>query len=126
MMSAFHNPALDTQRLATLERHLGDALRPIVERYFVDCAAMLESLAHHVAEGNINEIQGIAHRMKGASGTLGMLRLQSCFGIMEEASGVRVSIPDDWIPMAVHFLDEAKLAYAEHCASPRPRHDSVL
>lgn len=83
-MSDPRNPdVLDSARFEMLENAVGPALRPIVARYITDCEAAIEALHLSVAAADHDQVRSVAHRMKGASSSLGLGRMERGFSELE-------------------------------------------
>jgi HPt (histidine-containing phosphotransfer) domain-containing protein len=89
-MSDPRNPdVLDSARFEMLENSIGPALRPIVARYITDCEAAIEALQLSVAAADHDRVRSVAHRMKGASSSLGLGRMERGFSELELAAAQR-------------------------------------
>jgi HPt (histidine-containing phosphotransfer) domain-containing protein len=89
-MSDPRNPdVLDSARFEMLENSIGPALRPIVARYITDCEAAIEALQLSVAAADHDRVRSVAHRMKGASSSLGLGRMERGFSELELAATQR-------------------------------------
>lgn len=86
MMDTRNLTVLDGARFEMLANAIGPALEPIVAKYITDGSLELEALAALVAAGHHDQVRSIAHRMKGASSSLGLLRLERGFRDLESSA----------------------------------------
>ena len=68
---------LDTTVLDELRGLDEDDLRDIVELYFADVTVQLERLRSSLAQGDADSVAAAAHRIKGASLSMGAARVAS-------------------------------------------------
>ena len=90
------NPdVLDVVRFEMLENAIGSALKPIVARYVIDCEAAIEALHGLVAAADHDRVRSVAHRMKGASSSLGLGRMERGFSELEISAAQGQDFPPD-------------------------------
>jgi HPt (histidine-containing phosphotransfer) domain-containing protein len=76
---------LDTTVLDELRVLDGEDLRDIVELYFADVAAQLDRLHAYIDDGDAEGVAAAAHRIKGASLSMGAARIASLAAATEVA-----------------------------------------
>lgn len=103
-------PALDESRLETLLNAIGDKLPPIVAIYLDDCSGNLDKLDDLIQQGEMEEVRKLAHQMKGASLTLGLLELQDLFRNLEQAAKVTPASCRQWHTETLAAFQRARSA----------------
>lgn len=88
---------LDIARFEMLENSIGPALQPIVARYITDCEAAIETLRLSVAAADHEGVRSVAHRMKGASSSLGLGRMERGFSELEISAAQRQDFAPDLV-----------------------------
>jgi HPt (histidine-containing phosphotransfer) domain-containing protein len=76
---------LDTEVLAELSALGEEDLRDLIDVYFEDVATQLERLRAAVANGDAEALAAAAHRVKGASLSIGAARVASLASELEVA-----------------------------------------
>jgi HPt (histidine-containing phosphotransfer) domain-containing protein len=76
---------LDTEVLGELRGLGADDLRDLVSLYFADLQVQLERVHGALIEGDAQSVAALAHRMKGASLSIGAARLASLAAELETA-----------------------------------------
>jgi HPt (histidine-containing phosphotransfer) domain-containing protein len=105
------NPVvLDAARFEMLEKSIGPALKPIVARYLTDCEAAIEVLKRSVAAADHDQVRSLAHRMKGASSSLGLCRMERGFSELELAATQRQELHPESVAKLTGELLDAVLA----------------
>lgn len=69
-----------------LQQTIGDKLAPIVALYFKDCSENQVKLLDLIHAGESEEVGKLAHQMKGAALSLGLLELQELFRTVEASA----------------------------------------
>lgn len=86
MDSPLQCPIVDSQRIHLLQQTIGEKLAPIVALYFKDCSENLKKLLDLIDAGESEEVGKLAHQMKGAALSLGLLELQELFRTVETSA----------------------------------------
>jgi HPt (histidine-containing phosphotransfer) domain-containing protein len=76
---------LDTEVLGELRVLGDDDLRDLVDLYFADVVTQLENLRQALGEGDADAIAAAAHRIKGASLSIGAARVAALATELETA-----------------------------------------
>jgi two-component system, sensor histidine kinase and response regulator len=83
-------PVIDDQALrALLDATDLDTVRSVIELMRNDAAVVIEELRHAAQTNDAIVLGRIAHRLKGSSGTLGMLQVQSLCQTLEQQARVK-------------------------------------
>lgn len=93
-----------------LEKSIGPALVPIVSRYIAECEDSIAVLHRAVAAADHDQVRSVAHRMKGASSSLGLVRMERGFSELEAAASRRQELKQENIAKISGELQEAVLA----------------
>lgn len=101
---------LDGARFEMLANSIGPALEPIIEKYLTDCGLDLEALPALIAEANHDRVRFVAHRLKGASSSLGLLRLERGFGELESCAAQRLELHLETVAKLRNDLADAAFA----------------
>ena len=76
----------DKAALQTRVRGKQDRMVKLIKLFLEDMPARIEDLASQVNQAHLEEIQQIAHTIKGVSANLGVMRLQSAAIGLEDAA----------------------------------------
>lgn len=109
-ISSGHPDVLDAARFEMLEKSIGPALIPIVSRYIADCEDAICELYRAAAAADHDQVRSLAHRMKGASSSMGLGRMERGFSDLEAAAARRQEFQLEWIAKLSGELQEAVLA----------------
>lgn len=101
---------LDAARFEMLEKSIGPALRPIVAKYINECENAITAICGAAAAADHDLVRSLAHRMKGASSSLGLGRMERGFSELEEAAARRQEFQPENIVNLSGELHEAVLA----------------
>lgn len=124
MDSPLKCPVVDDQRINVLQETIGDKLAPIVALYFKDCSENLVKLQDLVKHGQCEEVGKLAHQMKGAALSLGLIELQELFRNVEASAKSGNLQPQEWqasIPEALqraHRVMLARFPETDACSVP--------
>ena len=111
---------LDGARFEMLSGSIGPALEPIVEKYLSDCGFHLETLHALIAEANYDRVRSVAHQLKGASSSLGLLRLEQGFSQLESCAAQRLGLGLETVVKLRNDLADA--GYALRAEGRQPTH----
>lgn len=100
---------LDAVRFEMLENSIGPALKPIVARYISDCEAAIATILGALAAADHDQVRSVSHRMKGASSSLGLVRMQLGFSELEVAAAQRQEIRTETVAKLSGELQHAVL-----------------
>jgi HPt (histidine-containing phosphotransfer) domain-containing protein len=95
MIETTYPDVLDRARFEMLQNAIGPALPPIVARYLSDCEAAIEGLQLSLPTADYDRIRSLAHRMKGASSSLGLGRMEREFRDLEISAARGHEFPPD-------------------------------
>lgn len=111
---------LDGARFEMLSGSIGPALERIVEKYLSDCGFHLETLHALIAEANYDRVRSVAHQLKGASSSLGLLRLEQGFSQLESCAAQRLGLGLETVVKLRNDLADA--GYALRAEGRQPTH----
>lgn len=101
---------LDDARFELLHKVLGASLQNLLDQYVADCHSALDTLADHIRQNNPVDGMAIAHRMKGASASIGASQMRVWFTEMEDAIGHGGNHADDWQTTAKQLIEQTRTA----------------
>ncbi len=111
-------PAIDDVALrALLDATDLDTVRSVIELMRNDATAVVEELRQAAQTKDAVALGRIAHRLKGSSGTLGMLQVQSlCQTLEQQASHKKLINPDQQVTAIAEALSTALPLLENHSA----------
>lgn len=110
-MTDTRNPdVLDAARYEMLQKSIGPALKPIIAKYINECEDAIRAIHGAAAAADHDLVRSLAHRMKGASSSLGLGRMERGFSELEAAAARRQEFQPEDIAKLSGELHEAVLA----------------
>lgn len=119
MMETNNLTVLDGERFEMLANAIGPALEPIVAKYITDCGLELAALQPLLSAGHHDQVRSIAHRMKGASSSLGLLRLERGFRDLESSAARGASLALEDVMNLRRDLEDARAELEFRLPAPK-------
>lgn len=87
-----------------------DLLKELVDGFLKDAEVGLERLKGAIEADDHKETEQIAHKLKGAAGNLGALRLMATLGSIEDRAAEGLPLPEDSLERVGADFQEARRA----------------
>jgi signal transduction histidine kinase/DNA-binding response OmpR family regulator/HPt (histidine-containing phosphotransfer) domain-containing protein len=105
---------INQKYLADQKKAVGDCFDDIVQAYKKSLSEAVQQMGVLVDENNLKELSRIAHKIKGASGTMGADALFDVLGKIEKQGKANIKPQDDLIEQLNHLSEQTitELSYA--------------